>query len=80
MRVVIFLALNLFLLMPSALGAQCNATFNEAPIGSAIQISHATLALGYIVEQILTTDAIYLSMEGGVRLKIGWDYLLVWSI
>lgn len=36
--------------LPHAMGAQCNATSNEAPAGAAIEISDVTntLNLGYI--------------------------------
>lgn len=61
-------------------GARCNATSAETPVGSAIQISHATNTLGNVLQQIVSTDAVYLSMADGERVKIGWDSTLVWAI
>lgn len=44
------LTLCLSLLMSFAMGAQCNTTSNEVPVGSAIQIYHAnaTIEIGKI--------------------------------
>lgn len=74
------ICVSLLLMTHSVQGAQCNATSAETPIGYALQIYSATNYLGAIYEQIVTTDAIYLSMWGGERLKLRWDSTLVWAI
>lgn len=59
--------------------AQCNATSAETPIGFSIEISSATNNTGIICELIVTTAAIYLSMETGERVKI-LDSSIAWAI
>lgn len=74
------LILSLSLLTLLAMGAQCNATSTETPLGFTLQISHASNQLGLINEQIATTDALYLSMVNGERVKIYWNSTLVWAV
>lgn len=74
------LTLGLFLLTPSVLGAQCNATSNDLTVGSAIQVSHATNNVGWIFDFQVTTEAIYLSMYFGEKMKIYWNKTLAWAI
>lgn len=74
------LCLSLLLLTCSVRGAQCNATSSEAQAGNDIHISHATYNLGMINDQIVTTDAIYLSMAHGYRLKIYWNSSFAWAV
>lgn len=84
MNIVKMLCLTILLLTHSTQGAQCNASSAETPIGqAALQISSTstTSYLGSIFEQIVTTDAIYLSMAEGEKVKIDRNYYtLAWAI
>lgn len=81
----------MLLIIHSAQGAQCNTAFTETPDGYGLQISHATNRmmfaysvpnnhLGWIYEQIVTTDAVYLSMNNGERLKVYSNYTFAWAV
>lgn len=70
----------MLLIIHSAQGAQCNTAFTETPDGYGLQISHATNHLGWIYEQIVTTDAVYLSMNNGERLKVYSNYTFAWAV
>lgn len=74
------LGLVLVLMMHPVLGAQCNGTSTEVPVDFGLQISHTTIQLGCIHEQIVTTAAIYLTMYFGERVKIYWNSSLAWAI
>lgn len=74
------LCLGLLLMASSVRAAQCNDYSEETPVGSALQISHATDSIGSIYEQIVTTYAIYLSMANGERVKIYSNSSLAWAV
>lgn len=78
-RIVLMLTLGLILLTPSALGAQCNSTANEATLYST-QISHATNIVGHVYDLIVTTSAFYITMGSGERMKILSNYTFGWAI
>lgn len=74
------LGIVLLLLTQSVRGAQCNGTVAEIPLGFHLQISHPTITLGLIYDQIVTTAAIYVTMWDGERLKIYWNSSLAWAV
>lgn len=72
--------MSLYLLIPPVIGAPCNTTSNEPIVGSAVQVTHATINVGYIYDQIITSSAIYLSIFSGEKVKVFWNSSLAWAV